>query len=89
MTQLRDHGCVGIGAMTFAHARRGGRGNTLDVDEVLDSDGNAMEGTAVATGRQLTVRFRRLTPGGLRESHAHDVTITVESPNYSGFDGAV
>lgn len=34
-------------------------------------------------------RFRRLTPGGLRESHAHDVTITVESPNYSGFDGAV
>jgi IMP dehydrogenase len=31
-------------------------------------------------------RFRRLTPGGLRESHAHDVTITVESPNYSGFE---
>lgn len=29
-------------------------------------------------------RFRRITPGGLRESHVHDVTITAESPNYSG-----
>jgi IMP dehydrogenase len=37
---------------------------------------------------QKRARFRRLTPGGLRESHAHDVTITVESPNYSGFDGS-
>src|SRR5262245_50264099 len=29
-------------------------------------------------------RFRRITPGGLRESHVHDVSITAESPNYSG-----
>ncbi len=29
-------------------------------------------------------RFRRITLGGLRESHVHDVTITAESPNYSG-----
>ena len=28
-------------------------------------------------------RFVRVTPGGLRESHPHDVTITREAPNYS------
>jgi IMP dehydrogenase len=33
---------------------------------------------------QEKARFRRITPGGLRESHVHDVTITAESPNYSG-----
>ncbi len=27
-------------------------------------------------------RFIRITPGGLRESHPHDVTITREAPNY-------
>ncbi|HSH76025.1 MAG TPA: IMP dehydrogenase, partial [Longimicrobiales bacterium] len=27
-------------------------------------------------------RFNRVTPGGLRESHPHDVTITREAPNY-------
>jgi len=27
-------------------------------------------------------RFVRITPGGLRESHPHDVTITREAPNY-------
>ena len=26
--------------------------------------------------------FIRITPGGLRESHAHDVTITEEPTNY-------
>jgi IMP dehydrogenase len=29
-----------------------------------------------------TARFQRVTPGGLRESHPHDVTITREAPNY-------
>ena len=29
-------------------------------------------------------RFIRVTPGGLRESHPHDVTITREAPNYHG-----
>lgn len=29
-------------------------------------------------------KFVQITPAGLRESHPHDVTITVESPNYSG-----
>ncbi len=28
-------------------------------------------------------RFVRITPGGLRESHPHDVAITREAPNYS------
>jgi IMP dehydrogenase len=28
-------------------------------------------------------RFRRITTGGLRESHVHDVSITAEAPNYS------
>jgi len=27
-------------------------------------------------------RFNRITPGGLKESHPHDVTITREAPNY-------
>ncbi len=29
-----------------------------------------------------TARFNRVTTGGLRESHPHDVTITREAPNY-------
>ncbi|MFN8079554.1 MAG: IMP dehydrogenase [Kineosporiaceae bacterium] len=29
-------------------------------------------------------RFVRITPAGLKESHPHDVQITVEAPNYSG-----
>ena len=29
-------------------------------------------------------RFNRVTMGGLRESHPHDVTITREAPNYHG-----
>lgn len=32
---------------------------------------------------QRNARFVRMTPGGLRESHPHDVTITREAPNYS------
>jgi IMP dehydrogenase len=28
-------------------------------------------------------KFIRITAAGLRESHAHDVTITQEAPNYS------
>ena len=31
---------------------------------------------------QKNARFVRITPGGLRESHPHDVTITREAPNY-------
>jgi IMP dehydrogenase len=28
-------------------------------------------------------QFIRITPAGLRESHPHDVTMTVEAPNYA------
>lgn len=31
---------------------------------------------------QRNCHFVRITPAGLRESHAHDITITHESPNY-------
>jgi IMP dehydrogenase len=31
---------------------------------------------------QETANFIRLTTAGLRESHAHDVIITKEAPNY-------
>jgi IMP dehydrogenase len=27
-------------------------------------------------------RFVRITSAGLKESHAHDITMTVEAPNY-------
>jgi IMP dehydrogenase len=30
-------------------------------------------------------KFVRITSSGLRESHAHDVTITQEAPNYSRY----
>ncbi|WP_181705540.1 IMP dehydrogenase [Chthonobacter rhizosphaerae] len=33
---------------------------------------------------QDKARFVRISPAGMRESHAHDVTITRESPNYPG-----
>jgi IMP dehydrogenase len=38
----------------------------------------------VGTVEELRTKtqFNRVTPGGLRESHPHDVTITREAPNY-------
>ncbi|EKJ96163.1 inosine 5'-monophosphate dehydrogenase [Bradyrhizobium lupini HPC(L)] len=33
---------------------------------------------------QERATFVRISSAGLRESHAHDVTITRESPNYPG-----
>jgi IMP dehydrogenase len=33
---------------------------------------------------QAKARFVRISSAGMRESHAHDVTITRESPNYPG-----
>jgi IMP dehydrogenase len=33
---------------------------------------------------QAKARFVRISTAGMRESHAHDVTITRESPNYPG-----
>jgi IMP dehydrogenase len=39
-------------------------------------------GVATIDALRRDVRFTRITPGGLRESHPHDVTITREAPNY-------
>jgi IMP dehydrogenase len=39
-------------------------------------------GTASVEDLRANGRFNRVTPGGLRESHPHDVTITREAPNY-------
>jgi IMP dehydrogenase len=39
-------------------------------------------GVADIAALRRDVRFTRITSGGLRESHPHDVTITREAPNY-------
>ena len=39
-------------------------------------------GTATVDDLRTKARFNRVTSGGLRESHPHDVTITREAPNY-------
>ena len=39
-------------------------------------------GVADLQAMRTQVRFTRITSGGLRESHPHDVTITREAPNY-------
>ena len=33
---------------------------------------------------QARGRFVRITPAGLKESHPHDIQMTVEAPNYQG-----
>ena len=42
--------------------------------------------TGASTIRELHERgsFVRITSAGLRESHPHDIQMTVEAPNYSG-----
>ena len=47
----------------------------------------AMGYTGSATVRDLQERttFVRMTSAGLRESHAHDITITEQAPNYRKF----
>ncbi|MDX1730587.1 MAG: IMP dehydrogenase, partial [Aurantimonas coralicida] len=41
-------------------------------------------GAATLEDFRRDARFVRISNAGLRESHAHDVTITRESPNYPG-----
>ncbi|MDO4887437.1 MAG: IMP dehydrogenase [Actinomycetaceae bacterium] len=41
-------------------------------------------GARTVTELKQKGRFVRMTPAGLRESHPHDVQMTVEAPNYSG-----
>ena len=39
-------------------------------------------GNATIAEMQKNCEFIRITTAGLRESHAHDITITQEAPNY-------
>jgi IMP dehydrogenase len=40
-------------------------------------------GAATISDLPEKARFVRITSAGLRESHAHDVLVTKEAPNYS------
>jgi IMP dehydrogenase len=40
-------------------------------------------GTATVADLQATGKLIRITPAGLKESHPHDVQMTIEAPNYS------
>jgi len=44
--------------------------------------GMGLAGCATIDELRTKSRFLRVTPAGLKESHAHDVVITKESPNY-------
>ena len=44
-------------------------------------------GSSSITGLQ-DARFVQITAAGLKESHPHDVKMTVEAPNYTGRDSA-
>jgi IMP dehydrogenase len=44
--------------------------------------GMGYAGAATPEDLRRTVRFMRVTTAGRTESHAHDVTITREAPNY-------
>src|SRR6202166_255472 len=46
------------------------------------SSGMGLAGCASIEELRTKARFVRISPAGLRESHAHDVVITKESPNY-------
>jgi IMP dehydrogenase len=44
--------------------------------------GMGLTGSATISELRTKARFMRVTVAGLRESHAHDVVITKEAPNY-------
>jgi IMP dehydrogenase len=44
--------------------------------------GMGLAGCASVTELRTKARFVRISPAGLKESHAHDVVITKEAPNY-------
>ncbi len=55
------------------------------VDQLMGGLKAGMGYVGAATLDELVAkaRFRRITAGGLKESHVHDVSITAEAPNYS------
>jgi IMP dehydrogenase len=63
------------------------RGSVANVAHQLIGGLRASMGYAGASNiqeLQSNGRLIRITAAGLRESHPHDVQITVEAPNYSG-----
>jgi IMP dehydrogenase len=57
-------------------------------DVIFQLVGGLRSGMGYVGARDMTelrtrTRFMRITSGGLRESHPHDVTITREAPNYT------
>jgi IMP dehydrogenase len=44
--------------------------------------GMGLSGCAAITELHAKARFVRVTGAGLKESHAHDVIVTKEAPNY-------
>jgi len=44
--------------------------------------GMGLTGSSTVEDLRRKSRFMRVTTAGLRESHAHDVVITKEAPNY-------
>ncbi len=73
------------------HSRFFRRGERLFVEDLGSRNGTHVNGrpvhgpTEVAPGDSVQISGSLLTllpPAGLRESHAHDVVITKESPNY-------
>ena len=91
-------GMGSLGAMRNRERGRSYSKDRYFQDDVLSEDKLVPEGVegqvpyrgplaAVAT--QLIsdlqqARFVRITPAGLKESHPHDIQMTVEAPNYSG-----
>jgi IMP dehydrogenase len=65
-------------------AYRGPLGNV--VPQLVGGLHQSMFYVGAATVPQLKARgkFVRITSAGLKESHPHDIQMTVEAPNYSG-----
>ena len=61
LTKMRNRGCVAIGDVAVAHARRGGGWKTTHVEQILDGDGHAVERAAIASRGELAIGFTRLT----------------------------
>ena len=59
------------------------RGPLSSVIRQLTGGLQAAMGYGAATIEQLQqAQFVRITPAGLKESHPHDIAMTVEAPNY-------
>ena len=87
LAQVRDHGGIarrgrgedGVGAEA--------RDRACDVHQILDADGDAVQGAAIAAGRELLLGPRGVGAGGFSES-AHDgveLAVVAVDPLEAGF----